>query len=121
MNYQTLSYTAGSLTAGTTYYFKVAALNSVGYGADSSEVNVMAAAKPSVPAAPTTSENSNTSVTIAWVVPADGGSPITVYTVAIKNSAGEFITESVNCNFLTVLTNSCTVPIDTLQAANYSL
>jgi hypothetical protein len=114
--FPTLSYTAGPLTAGSTYYFKVAAFNLVGYGADSSEVNVMAAAKPSVPAAPTTSKISNTSVIIAWVLPADGGSPITGYTVAIKNNVGSFITESANCNFLTVSMNSCTVPIDILQA-----
>ncbi len=73
---------------------------------------------PSVPAAPTTSVNSNTSVTITWVAPSDGGSPITAYTVAIKNSDGKYKTESINCNVSTI---SCTVPISVLQAAPYNL
>ncbi len=73
---------------------------------------------PSVPAAPTTSVNSNTSVTITWVAPSDGGSPITAYTVAIKNSVNTFTAESINCN---VSTTTCTVPIFVLQAAPYNL
>ena len=73
---------------------------------------------PNVPAEPVTSVNSNTSVTITWVAPTDGGSPITAYTVAIKNSQGTFITESANCN---VSTTSCTVPISVLLATTYNL
>ena len=68
------SFTVGSLTADAFYTFKVTARNLIGLGPDSNEVIVRAAGKPSVPAAPITSVNSNISVTITWVAPADGGS-----------------------------------------------
>ena len=89
----TTSYTASSLTADVVYTFKVTARTLVGLGTDSSEVNVRAAAKPSVPAAPITSVNSNTSVTIIWSAPStNGGSAITGYTVAIRQSDGSTFT-----------------------------
>ena len=114
----TKSYTATLLTADVVYTFKVTARNLVGFGTDSSEVNVRAAAKPSVPAAPSTSVNSNTSVTITWTAPYNGGSAITAYTVAIRQSDGStFATESVYCN---VSTTTCTVPISVIQASPYN-
>jgi len=70
------SYTATSLTADVVYTFKVTARTQVGLGADSAEVSIRAAATPSVPAAPTTSVNSNVSVTISWAAPYNGGSAI---------------------------------------------
>ena len=115
----TTSFTASTLTADVVYSFKVTARNLIGLGADSNEVIVRAAAKPSIPAAPVTSVNSNTSVTITWVAPADGGSSITGYSVAIRQSDGTtFSTESANCNVSTI---TCTVPISILQAAPYNL
>ena len=90
----------------------------VGYGEDSSEVSIRAAAKPDVPAAPVTSVNTNVSVTITWVAPYNGGSAITAYVVAIRQSDGTtFTTEFVYCN---VSTTTCTVPISVLQASPYS-
>ncbi len=47
-------YTASSLTADVVYTFKVAARNFIGFGPDSSELNVRAAAKPDAPYAPST-------------------------------------------------------------------
>jgi hypothetical protein len=106
------SYTASSLTADAIYTFKVTARTLVGLGEDSSELSVRAAAKPNVPAAPTTAVNTNVSVTISWVAPSNGGSAITAYIVAIRQSDGTtFTTESSNCN---VSTTSCTVPISVL-------
>ena len=93
------SYTTSSLTADVVYTFKVTARSSLGLGVDSLELNVRAAAKPSVPAAPNTVIQ-NSSVIITWVAPYNGGSAITGYTVAIQNSGGTFTTESVNCNVL---------------------
>ena len=84
----TTSYTASSLTADVVYSFKVTARTIVGLGADSSELSVRAAAKPSVPAAPSTTVNTNVSVTITWSAPSNGGSAITAYTVAIRESNG---------------------------------
>jgi hypothetical protein len=115
----TTSYTASSLTADFVYTFKVTARNLVGLGADSSAVNIRAAAIPDVPAAPTTTVNTNISVTITWVEPYNGGSPITGYTVALRQSDGTtYSPESANCN---VSTTTCTVPISVLLAAPYSL
>jgi len=113
------SYTALGLTAGAVYTFKVSARNSVGSGPDSSEVDITAAAIPNVPAAPTTTVNTNVSVTISWVAPSNGGSAITTYSVKIRQSDGSTYTkESANCN---VSTTSCTVPISVLQASPYNL
>ena len=115
----TTSYTASSLTADVVYTFKVTARTLVGLGTDSTELSVRAAAKPSVLAAPTTSVNTNVSVTITWSAPSNGGSAITAYTVAIRQSDGStFTTESANCN---VSTTTCTVPISVLQASPYNL
>ena len=50
----TTSYTASSLTADVVYTFKVTARNLIGLGADSTVVNIRAAAKPDVPTAPFT-------------------------------------------------------------------
>ena len=106
------SYTASSLTADVVYTFKVSARNLIGYGADSSEVSIRAAAKPNVPTAPSTAVNTNISVTISWVAPFNGGSAITAYSVAIRQSDGTtFTKESAFCN---VSTTSCTVPISIL-------
>jgi titin len=115
----TTSYTASSLTAGVVYTFKVAARSSVGLGVDSSELNVRAAAIPGVPASPSTTVVSNTGVTITWVAPAeDGGSPITAYTVAIRQNDGTTFTTYAGC---TGTTPTCTVPIADLQADPFTL
>ena len=115
----TTYYTASSLTADVIYTFKVTARTLVGLGADSTELSVRAAAKPNVPAAPATSVNSNVSFTITWSAPFNGGSAITAYTVAIRQSDGStFTNESANCN---VSTTTCTVPISVLLASPYNL
>jgi hypothetical protein len=85
----TTSYTASSLTAGVVYTFAVTARTAVGFAGPggSAELDVRAAAKPSVPAAPTTIQVATTApqggVTISWIAPANGGSAITAYIVAI--------------------------------------
>ena len=71
-----------------------------------------AANKPNDPTAPSTLINSNTSATITWAAPFDGGSAITSYAVAIRQSDGStFTTESENCS---VSKTSCTVTISIL-------
>ena len=80
----TLSYTASGLTNGTLYYFKVAAVNSVGRGARLAEVSATPAAPATVPDAPTslTATAGNTEVTLNWTAPVnDGGAPITGYMI----------------------------------------
>src|SRR5262249_14093942 len=71
------------LTNGTTYYYKVSAVNGVGEGALSGERSAMPQASATVPGAPTLNSASpgNTQVTLAWSAPAsNGGSAITSYT-----------------------------------------
>ena len=65
-----LTYTAIGLTAGTTYAFKVYALNSVGYSLGSDPKSILAAQRPDVPSAPST-EISGNFVKVSWVAPFD--------------------------------------------------
>lgn len=111
-----------SLADGAGFFAKVLATNNIGSSDYSSAGNGAAInliTIPSVPAAPTSKMNSNTSVTITWVAPSDGGSAVTAYTVAIRQSDGtNFTTETTKCN---VSTTTCTVPISILQASPYNL
>ncbi|MEU7652757.1 fibronectin type III domain-containing protein [Micromonospora taraxaci] len=77
----TTSRTLTGLTAGSSYAFQVAAVNAYGTGAASP---ASAAVVPyTLPAAPTiTSATAGTTAArLSWTVPANGGSPITGYTV----------------------------------------
>jgi uncharacterized protein (TIGR02145 family) len=58
------SYTNSSLTAGTAYYYKVSAYNSVGEGSQSDAVS--AATLPVAPTGVKVAANSTTSITIGW-------------------------------------------------------
>ena len=121
----TPSFTASSLVANTIYTFKIEARNAVGYSDFSSEVSVRAAARPSTPTAPTTSVILNTSVVLTWLAPFNGGSPLTAYSITLRQSDGStYSTELANCNgsTLSIITaTSCTIPISTLQASPFNL
>ena len=71
------------LTDGTAYTFTVSATNGVGTGPASAASNQVTPTAPTVPAAPTnvTATAGNQSATVNWTAPANGGSPITGYTV----------------------------------------
>jgi titin len=75
--------TATGLTNGTAYTFTVTATNGVGTGPASAASNQVTPAAPTAPAAPTgvTATAGNKSATVTWTAPANGGSPITMYTV----------------------------------------
>jgi hypothetical protein len=89
-----------SLVNGASVYATVLAENEVGKSDPSAPGNgAVLPTVPVTPAAPTTTNPSNISVTITWVTPANGGSTITAYTVAIRQSDGTtFTKESANCN-----------------------
>ena len=76
-----LTYTNTGLTNGQTYFYMIYAVNVVGNGTISSEVNATAM---TVPTAPTgvVATYGNQSITLTWVTPAsNGGEPITNYTI----------------------------------------
>ena len=121
----TTSYTASSLVTDTVYTFKITARNLVGNSAYSSEFAVRAASRPNTPSAPTTSVISNTSVVITWAAMNNGGSPITSYTITIRQIDGvTYTTELGNCNGSSpsvVSALSCTIPIATLTSSPFNL
>ncbi len=82
------SYEVSGLTNGTTYYFKVAAVNAVGTGALSSALNAYPYTVPNAPAAPTV-DGTGTSgeLKVTWTAPDNGGSAITSYTVRLYSDA----------------------------------
>src|SRR5207302_504393 len=71
------------LTNRTSYPFTVTAKNAVGPGPASTPSNAVTPTAPTPPDAPTavTATAGNASATVTWTAPANGGSPITSYTV----------------------------------------
>lgn len=75
------SYTDSGVTGGTTYYYRVAAVNAIGVGDLSNEAAATPATTPAAPAA-TAADAGNGSVALSWAAPADGGSPVTGYQIS---------------------------------------
>jgi titin len=120
---QTFSSTATSqvvtgLTAGTSYTFKVAAINSVGTGGQSSATSSVTI--PTVPGTPTgvtgstPGSGASGTINISWTAPSNGGSPITGYTVSaylgstLKGTATVAGTSSTNLSFSPALSTATT-------------
>lgn len=72
-----------NLIQGKIYSFKVTARNDYGYGAYSEVHSELAAQIPAQPQPPVTSFAAD-DVTVTWVAPDNGGSPITSYTVTLR-------------------------------------
>jgi hypothetical protein len=78
------SKTITGLTGGTTYTFRVAALNEAGAGPESSPSNAVTPTSATVPGAPTSvaATAGPLSATVTWTPPSnDGGSPMTGYKI----------------------------------------
>jgi fibronectin type 3 domain-containing protein len=84
-------WTDSSVTNGTTYYYKVSAVNSVGESAASNELSATPSQPATAPSAPSLNAATpgNGSVALAWSAPSDnGGSAITGYRVYRGTSSG---------------------------------
>jgi hypothetical protein len=79
----TTTATITGLVNGTSYDFRIRAVNSQGPGDWSPITSATPSTVPSAPAAPGVTPG-NGQVLVSWVAPPDGGSPITGYTVAYK-------------------------------------
>jgi hypothetical protein len=91
----TASYTDSSVTAGTTYYYKVSATNSVGTSGLSSEVSatvIPTGTAPSIPAALTATPGSG-SISLSWTA-SSGSTPITYTVYRGTTSGGEALLAS---------------------------
>ena len=82
-----LPFTATGLVTGNIYKFKVLARNIFGYSVFSDKVNILAAQAPAQPTAPTTAISGST-ILITWTAPSTMGSPITSYTILIRQANG---------------------------------
>ena len=92
----TTSYTVTGLTNSTAYTFKVRAVNTQGNGDESPESDAVTPVTtvPAAPAKPTAKliSGSNTSVTLEWTAPDNGGSAITGYKYKKKQGKSSFET-----------------------------
>lgn len=91
------AYTVLGMTTGSTYTFKVQARNAYGYSWTSNTESILAAQKPAIPSAPTTSF-ADGFVTITWSAPSNMGSIINVYSVTILQSDGVYQSSATYCD-----------------------
>lgn len=69
----------------------------MGYSLLSDSLAILSAEVPEAPVAPVTTISTNT-VVLNWVAPDDNGSPITAYTILVRDSSSAFVTELVDCD-----------------------
>ena len=82
------SWTDGGTSNGTTYYYKLTALNAVGESAGSNELSAMPATAPGAPTLNSATAG-NGSVALAWSAPSsNGGSAVTAYRIYRGTSTG---------------------------------
>lgn len=83
------SYTDSAATAGSTWYYTLAAVNSMGTGAQSNERSTTPTSA-TIPGAPTlsASRSSRRGIQLNWTAPASNGSPLTAYWIYRSTSTG---------------------------------
>jgi hypothetical protein len=102
-----LSCTVTGLTDGTPYTFTVTATNAIGTSEPSDASADVTPSAPTVPAAPSgvAGAPGDSQVTVSWVAPDTGGSPITGYTVTSDPDAQTCMTDGDLSCTVTGLTN----------------
>ena len=83
-------------------------------------ISILTAQVPAQPIAPTTNWLPD-NVVISWTAPDNGGSPITGYTVMIRQSDANTFAVSTFCDISTSTETTCTVPVIALKAPPFSL
>ena len=84
----TTSYTVTGLTDGTSYRFKVRAVNDLGDGAESpASASVLAASAPGKPGTPSVTVGLG-SLSVSWSAPTDNGTSITGYDIEHRSWSG---------------------------------
>jgi fibronectin type 3 domain-containing protein len=87
----TTSYTNTSVTAGTTYYYVVTAMNGAGEGARSAEVSAKAVKAPSSITSLVAKSSTTRGVRITWNAPSNGGSAIKGYKIYRARSSSSVV------------------------------
>ena len=88
----TLAYAHRGLTAGTTYHYRIAAINSEGTGLYSNSVSATTHDVPGVPRGLTVTVASDTHIQLSWQAPThDGGHPITGYQLQYSTDGINFV------------------------------
>jgi len=92
----TESATVTGLINGTSYLFRVSAINSVGTGTASTTASATPATVPDAPTGLVAGPG-NGQVSLSWAAPAiDGGSPVSGYSVAMSTDGGATFLQSAN-------------------------
>ena len=106
------SYQDTTVTIGTTYYYTVKAVNSVGSSASSASLSVLALGLPDIPGNLIVTGSSN-SLGLSWTAPSNnGGSAITSYSIYRGTAAGSESTSPVGTS-TTLAYNDSTIVVGT--------
>lgn len=120
-----LTTTVNSLSSGTTYYFKIRAQNAQGWGDYSASFAILAAEKPSQMSAVGVTDNSDTTVRVAWSAATANGSPVTKYRIQLVHSDGTTTSENTSAcdgSDATVISNLyCDIQMSVFTSSPYSL